>query len=321
MHEFASKKWHPSDEELAAYIDGALSKEEAARVTQHLASCPSCYEIYSETLSFQLESEPVPSKGTVLDFPAGRRSPAPSPGWQLAAAAALLILGTGIGWYSFQSALLGPPPKLVVAQVTPPPVQNHPINELVWNHRRFRGGEDRDQLEVDLERQSFQVGALLVDFRLSTEAKAVQDAFDAWQAIGKVVREVDLMEEVGNRILAEAASIKSQGSLQEIATRSAATEVELGDSALIPEYLDFGKWVEAGRVSALTKDGAFFQDRKNRRFLAYVLRNKEIKLSPETRSKLEEIAQIWDKGSLSRKDLESIAKHLQFVLDQYDFKA
>ncbi len=45
---------HPSAEELAAYIDGNLGKEEAARVTAHLASCEDCYDVYSMTAQFLL---------------------------------------------------------------------------------------------------------------------------------------------------------------------------------------------------------------------------------------------------------------------------
>src|SRR5436853_4609320 len=80
----------PSAEDLACYIDGTLSPEEAARVTAHLASCESCFEVYSEVLRFQLESEPAPETGKVVPFrnsERDRRAP-----WRPALAAAAVVL-------------------------------------------------------------------------------------------------------------------------------------------------------------------------------------------------------------------------------------
>ena len=63
----------PSDEELAAYIDGALDEKEANRVAEHLVSCERCYEIYSETIQFQLQEDPA-AQGKVVPFRAGQRA-------------------------------------------------------------------------------------------------------------------------------------------------------------------------------------------------------------------------------------------------------
>src|SRR5262245_46316626 len=124
MQEFTSRKesspappaghW-PSDEELAAYIDGTLGKTESQRITEHLADCEECYAVYVETLQFQLESEGDEDKGTIIPFPP-REPWRPRPAW-LAAAAALLLMVLG-AWYSFQKALLGPP-NLAVADLAP----------------------------------------------------------------------------------------------------------------------------------------------------------------------------------------------------------
>src|SRR5436853_4992895 len=82
----------PSAEDLACYIDGTLSPEETARVTEHLASCESCFEVYSEVLQFQLESEPAPV-GKVVPFPGEKRHPT-VPWWS--SIAALLVIGLGL---------------------------------------------------------------------------------------------------------------------------------------------------------------------------------------------------------------------------------
>jgi hypothetical protein len=301
----------PSDEELAAYIDGTLGKAESRRITEHLADCEECYAVYAETLQFQLESEPEEEE-KVVPFPKERWQPHPA--WLAAAAAALLLVVLG-GWHVFQRALFGPAPKLVVADLAPP-AQGRPVAGLLWEHRVFRGlGEG----ETEFERQSFQTGALLVDFRLSAQAGDIKNASETWHSIGRVVG--DVYRKDGDRILKQANQISDASSLQRVAAVADETEKELGDLLLIPEYLDFGKWTEAGRVAALTGDASFFQSRKNRRFLAYALRNREIEPSPEVRRELEAITRIWDQGKLRSAELALLAQHFQKILDQYDFTA
>jgi hypothetical protein len=316
MQEFAPiKKAHPTGdcpgaEALAAYIDGNLEGAEKERIMEHLASCEDCFETYAESVRFLLDSEPEP--GTVVRFPTDRKRIAP---WWYAAAA-LLALGVGLGWYAFQSALVGSAPTLQVAEVSPN-IQGPSVQELTWSYARFRGGEE---CEADLDRQSFQVGALLVDFHLSARAGDVRNSPDTWRTIGCVVKAVLSMGEEGDRILREANGIESgKLPLQAVAAKAAATEADLGDSVLLPEYLSFGKWTEAGRIAAKTGDRAFFESRENRRFLAYALRNREIKPNKEVRRELQEIARIWDQGDLESKDFKSLAKHFQAILDQYNF--
>jgi len=326
MQEFTSRKepsppppaehW-PGDEVLAAYIDGTLGKAESRRVKEHLADCEECFAVYMESLQFQLDSEAA-GEGKVVPFRAKKRWLDPM--WLApAAAAALLIVGLG-GWSAYQNALLGPPPKLGVAALTIR-VRSGSVQGLIWDHNRYRGeGEG----ETDLDRQSFQVGALLVDSRLSTHGGDVNNASETWRSIGAVLRSVDFMKNEGDRILAQANQITDPVSLRRVAATAEATEKSLGDpnqSTLTREYLDFGKWTEAGRVAALTRDATFFRDRKNRRFLAYALRDKDIKPSREVRRELEEIARIWDQGALGPTQFDSLARHLKNILDQYDFTA
>jgi hypothetical protein len=231
----------------------------------------------------------------------------------------MVVLG---GWYVFQTALLGPAPNLAVADLAPA-IQGRPVGEVIWSHNRFRG-EGEGEGEMDLNRQSFQVGALLVDSRLSARAGDVGNASETWRSIGSVLDKVGFMKGESVLIWAQANQMNDAASLRRVAATAEATERRLGDperSVLTSEYLDFGKWTEAGRVAALTRDAAFFKDRKNRRFLAYSLRNKEIQPSLEVRRELQDIARIWDKGKLGSAEFASLTKHFQNILNQYDFTA
>lgn len=331
MHEFAPSKSRPSgncpsDVELAAYIDGVLGKEEAARVTEHLASCERCFEVYTETVHFQLESQPAPV-GKVVPFPWDQKKVA-SPWWRAVAAAAVLVVAIA-GYLAFRF-FPAPPPQIAVAEVTPnlgPDLGGRPIEGLVWNHNRYRGSGASD---LELALQSFQVGALLVDFHLAGQMGAAKEAYRAWHGVGRALAEAPGMSEISNTIFEEANQIdpennpkeESSDALRSVAARAGQTEAELRDSVLFPEYLDFGKWTEAGRIAALAQDASFFNSRKNRRFLSYALETWKPEKPKEVRKELQAIERIWAQGEdLDPKAFEALAGHFQAILDQYDFRA
>jgi hypothetical protein len=318
---------HPGDEELAAYIDGMLGPEKASRVTEHLAACADCYHIYSEVVAFQLESQVEPPAENVVPFPEKKEEKAsdppprrslPSVRW--IAAAALVVVGLGIGWFVFQT-LLVERPELTTAELVPSIPNQRSVEEIVWKHYRPRGGEGGEE---EIQRQSFQVGALLVDFRLSVQVGDVERGADAWQHVGIVVQNALSMEDEGKRILDEANQIKSLKDLRRIASSAPAREAALGgsNSILFPEYLDFGKWTEAGRVSAILRNSTFLQREENRQFLSYLLSGKDedMVLEPEVREPLQKIERIWDGGPLDGKDFQALAKSFQGILNQYDFR-
>jgi len=94
----------PTDEEIAAFLDGTLTAKERAQVVAHLATCKSCYEIFAGAAEFALEAGETaapPDPGTVIPFPGGRRPAVSRPRlwWLGAAAAAVVALGIGIPVY------------------------------------------------------------------------------------------------------------------------------------------------------------------------------------------------------------------------------
>jgi hypothetical protein len=321
MQEFAPKQSRPSgncpsDEELAAYIDGVLGKEEAARIAEHLASCENCFEVYSETVHFQLESQPAPA-GEVVPFPSGRKDLAPL--WLAAAASLIVAVG---GWYVYQS-FLAPPPQIAVAEVAPD-LRRRPVKNLLWDYETTRGlGEP----ESELARQSFQVGALLVDLHLAGQAGATMKGYRAWHGVGTALSEAPGMSEFSAKIFKEANNmhpehnpVGSANALRSVATQASQIEAELRESVLFPEYIDLGKWTEAGRVAALVRDASFFKDRQNRRFLSYALEPWEPDMPKPVRKELEAISQIWEQGDdLAPSAFKPLASHFQEILDHYDF--
>ena len=65
VHDVPRKDGHPGPATIAAHVERRLPHAEAARVEEHLAGCSACYEVYAETVRFQLDEEAqddVPSR-------------------------------------------------------------------------------------------------------------------------------------------------------------------------------------------------------------------------------------------------------------------
>jgi hypothetical protein len=48
----------PTDEEIAAFLDGGLAAGERARITAHLAGCESCFEVFAGAAGVLAEQAP-----------------------------------------------------------------------------------------------------------------------------------------------------------------------------------------------------------------------------------------------------------------------
>jgi len=105
---------HPG-ELLSAFLDGELSEQERAQVTEHLTACPSCVDELDGLHFARAAVRSLP----LVELPSGLRSAAEQspevlhlarrpPVWVAAAAAAILALFVGI------ATILAPPTTLEV---------------------------------------------------------------------------------------------------------------------------------------------------------------------------------------------------------------
>jgi hypothetical protein len=321
MQEFAPTKSRlsgdcPSDEELAAYIDGALDKEEAARVAGHLVSCERCYEIYSETLRFQLDSEvAVAPGGKVVPFPSATERRRPVLRWL--PFAALLLVGIGAGTYVH---LLAPPPELTTAEVTAP-IPDQPRQQF-WFGPRTRGGggrEEEDRIKID--EAAFRLGVQLVNLQVSLKTKDAEDAEDAIAFILGLLESGYFTEDLPRDYAAIKADLvggKAPADVLPEASRLARESRGVFD----PTYLDLGQWVEAAHLATLSRNPSFFQQADTRSFLRRLRwRDKlgigDTKLDPTTRESLERIADIVSKGDLQASDYDKLKAQCEKILDKY----
>src|SRR4029077_14334380 len=169
MQEFAPTKSRlsgdcPSDEDLAAYIDGALDADEVERIAGHLVFCERCFEIYSETVQLQLEDEP-PAQGEVVPFRVNWR-PVVLYGLPIAA---MLLIGIGAG-----SFFLAAPPVLSPREVTASLPGDSGLIMKFWLGPTQRGGGEQE--ERPFAEASFQLGVQLVNLQLCLEANDAEKA-------------------------------------------------------------------------------------------------------------------------------------------------
>src|SRR5919106_3086411 len=90
----------PTDEDLAAFLDGTLSKADRERVIAHLANCETCYEIFVGSVHFLQDNPPAEAVGEVLPFVSKKEGGGGGiRRWLPAVAAAVLVAALGFGGY------------------------------------------------------------------------------------------------------------------------------------------------------------------------------------------------------------------------------
>lgn len=308
----------PSDEEMAAYIDGTLGKAESQRVTEHLASCDDCYDLYMEAAHFLVDSSPAMPEDAVDE---GRVVPIPSPaerGRQVLRwlpIAALLLVGVGGGTY-FQ--FLKTPPELAPSEVVGS-IPNQPaLIPGLWRGPTYRGegGEE----EAKLNDASFRMGVQLVNLQMSLRAGKGQEAEDIVARILGILKTqtfTDDLQKGYTEITLALENHKAPADLLPEVSRLAGLSRETFEDS----FIDLGQWVEAGRLAALARDPSFFQQADARSFLRRsIWRAKlgiggdEARLDPPSRRSLERIGDIVSRGDLRTSDYAELGRRFDQIL-------
>lgn len=319
---------HPPLEELAAYIDGMLPEEEAARVAEHIADCEDCFFVYSETVRFQLEhpeeaEDPALDLGKVVPFPPKtekterERTRRRWPAVVALPVAAALAVAVGISLYrNFVPPGL---PQVTTAELVAPVQEIPGIQDQLYKYKVTRGGAGG---ESEIDQKSFIIGSALVDLRLSLQAGDVETSSTLLHKIGASVKEIDVSPDLGLDLIQKSNSLKSPADLQRLLPETTQWETEIraddGKWFVNPDYVTFGQWVEAARLAAVHQKPEFFDQRENRRVLSYVLRNKDMAPNENVLAHLQEIQSLWDKGDLQPQDFEALAKKFEAILGAYD---
>jgi hypothetical protein len=318
MPEFAPVQAHrppgpcPAAEDLAAYIDGTLGETERAQVTAHLASCEDCYAVYTETLHFQLESDPDGVDEEVPRFPAPATSKRRFPVEWLSLAA-LLLIGVGSGsWFQF----LAPPPHLVTTP--PPPSMASLPGDPLWLGPTYRGEGGGGEVKVD--EAAFRFGVQAVNLQTTLRSGRSRESQDVIARILNLLEPQPFTQDLYGRYAGITAALEKRPPAEALpeASRLAQESREVFDTT----SLDLGQWVEAGRLAAMARNPTFFRQADTRRFLRRLRWNDrlglhEVKLDPVTRESLDRISEILSKSDLQPADYPGLRRQLERILEHY----
>ena len=326
----------PPLEDIAAFLDGInLSPEERARITEHLAHCESCYEIFAGAVHFQEEegnsSADDIDGGDVLKFPLAKeksqekhvrvepaRPPRRFSRWLPLAASVVLAVGLGaLAWQFFAV-----PREMDLAELTEPLQQKPELIGSLYEGDTYRGNEDFENFPPE-DAKVFLASVYLVDLHLNIEADDPELAAEALRRIGTEIEQIPLLGDEGKKYQNEALNLESSEGLRRFSQRLSDEEGNIREllSPYEPFY-SFGLWTEAGRRAAVTHTREFFEARKNRRFLSHLRKTLPSQLAPELRDPvqkdLQAIESTWDEGDFSRQDYTTLAAHFQKIIERID---
>lgn len=304
----------PSDEDLAAYIDGNLDQAESKRIVEHLASCEDCYAVYIGAVRFKLETEPAPVDNVVPFTPQDKETRRRD--WRVPAlaAAAVLLVAWG-GWRHYA----GPLPALLVAQITGSlqGTTDMPAGGL-WLGPTSRGTGGTED-EVLSNPAAFQMGVQLVNLQVSLRANQGEQAQDVVARILQNLETQMFVDELKAGYRGITGAIANGTLPRKLEKKASDLAGQAKEALASPLYFDLGQWVEGGRLAAISHSPDFFRQSDNQIFLRRALWRdrlglKDSQLPQGSRKELEAIQQTLGKGDLQPADYASLKTHFDEIL-------
>ena len=311
----------PPLEDIAAFLDGKLSLEERERVTEHLARCEICYEVFAGAVHFQEDSAAEDTGGRgVLPFPLGGKedqAPRRIPRWLPLAAS--VLLAAGLGFFAWQ--FFAVPRKMELADLTEPLQRKPELTGLLYEGQTVRGEQASEDSPQDAK--AFLASVYLVDLHLAVGAEDTQRSAEALRCIGAEIKQIPFSGGEGEKYQKEAMNLESQDGLREFSRKLPDEEKNIREILSLNEpFYSFGLWTEAGRLAAKVEAPEFFERRKNRHFLSYLQKILPNQLAPELQepvlNDLRAIERIWDQGALSPQDYPELARHFQNIIERIE---
>jgi Putative zinc-finger len=276
-------------------IDGKLTARERARVTEHLAECESCYEIFAGSAHILKDSreEQLHPAATLRPFERPRKARAlrPRTWWAAAALAAVLAATVGLVVFLQGGRGAGPSTEQLASLVGPVP-----SGEIPWG-RRMRGGRGAQEQEIlASEREAFELGVRFLDVRLALASGDRNDKDEALRRIAGLFAERMTIPASTKTIAAyhEIRNKASQGvpppallAAAAVAERKAMAELDED-----PRMVELGRWAEACRHTGQNGHADLFREPTARRVLDEAMRpggKEEDSLDPQALAKVRSI--------------------------------
>lgn len=321
----ASTETCPSLEDLAAFLDGRLSGHERARIVAHLAGCPSCYEVFAEAARFQIEEEEEEdadppevaeslretegvAPARVIPFPAKKAFR-----W-VGSIAAVLLAGVATVLLYWQTNTM---PELTSAGLVSPAVAGKVAGDPFWDEFVERG--DSTDGGLTSTPHELLLGARAVDLSLSL-ARNDAESLNDLASINGHIKEIGFVPDQAKAAYLDIQARIDKGTPPKELVRKA-EQVEASLPATDFPYFAFGKWAEAGRLSAVAESPDFFRAPENRKLLRVFLRQERKNLDPAVVKALERIRDTLDGSDLSSLDYRKLNGLFESVLRHYQNEA
>lgn len=298
----------PSSEDLAAFVDGRLQGLQRERILEHLASCEDCYQVFAGVVDFQEQEEAADGgsagehegrQAEVVPFP---QAPAGSPvrrrfrGTPALRWAACLLAGVG-GALLYYRHLTVPPDLTTRELLAPLEARAASLLGKTWFEKDLkRGGgtgfsSSSATFMLGVYWTDLETAALSNDFKMLPEIARRFHGLVAETTVDGRVEEAlvygldpEVVSWVKN-LAEQPVTLPGPALLAEIA--QAEKRMDASFEKEDRYQLTRGKWAAAGWLAAKAEDAEFFAKPKNRRYLAWLLRQSEALFLPE-----EEVAEL-----------------------------
>jgi hypothetical protein len=314
----------PELEDLAAFLDGKLTAEERARITEHLASCESCYEVFAGTARFladtrDQQSLPLSYRPPAPQRPFDRRRESWAPRtrrWWAGAAAVAALMAATVGlllrWPGVWGLSTGQLANLVGG---PAATANVP-----WEGRVVRGPEESRELPPELG--SFRLGVRFVDLYLALAGDSMERADDALRRLDNLLKDIEILPPSETRTTFEAMrkSLQQGAPPRSFLADSATWEKKaIKELVVEPHFLELGSWTEACRLAGASGRPDLFRERASRRLLDQAVAagpKDEGALDPRA---VEDLRAIRDQILAGRIDAAALGQRCRGLLELLDF--
>lgn len=304
----------PPLEDIAAFLDGKLSEGERARVVAHLADCESCYAVFAGAARFQLAEEEesrapeaTEDKALAPAVPLRRRTILR---WALPVAAVLVLGLATIPLYQQYNRM----PEMTSDELVDLEALASVRTDRLWDDKRGHS----ESTTLDSRPFETLVGAHLVDLRLNLTRGDRKESLRVLPRINGLIGELLFVDEQA-KFYKNAYGELDEGrrTPEELVEEAARIEAELTELHADSPHLAFGKWTEAGRLSALARDPRFFEDSDNRRFPDWLLRNAEEDLDKDVVRILTRIRDTIEDSDPSKLPYDVLAGQFEAILKHY----
>lgn len=256
----------PPLEEISAFINHQLSQGRRGFITEHLATCAECYQLYSQTTRTQESLAKHLLIQKVQKF-INWFKPSEKKFWQYTVP---LVATSAFALFYWAQSISPVPHSSTTESVQLLTVENVPSSllKLAFEHESSSLAFSN---QYALRQEAVKLGITLIDLELALAANDEESSLENLRIVTQILARFVTDRSLIETIEIAARQIEEENDFKKLPGISSQIELTLKNR---PEndFLEFGKWLESGRLAALTnnlnffekQDGVYFQNHFDR---------------------------------------------------------